>query len=88
MEDFEDKGLAWDLLVEQHKITNTMIKVLASIVIAAFMAITAVTGIFIWYLYQYDYSCVTYNAETGEYGNAVINESGEVSINGESTKND
>lgn len=83
----EDKGLAWDLLIEQNKITRCMIKALVAVVISAFIAIITATGSFVWYLYQYDYSTVTYNAETGEYGNAVINESGEVSINGESTEN-
>lgn len=80
----EDRGLAWDLLVEQHKITHSMIKALCAIVIGAFVTMSAITGTFVWYLYQYDYSCVTYSAESGESGNAVINESGEVNINAES----
>ena len=80
----EDKGLAWEILIEQHKITRSMIKAGVAIVIAAFIALASITGTFVWYLYQYDYSSVTYTAESGDSGNAIINESGEVTINGES----
>ena len=83
----EDKGLAWDLLIEQHKITHNMIKAVCAIVIAAFVTMSAITGTFVWYLYQYDSSCVTYSAESGQSGNAVINESGEVNINAENSEN-
>lgn len=86
----EDKNsLAWDLIQDRNLIIDKLIKALIIVIIISAILVTTITGMFIWYLNQYDFSGTveTSTVEAYSYENgsatAILNDNGEVTLNGE-----
>lgn len=81
----DDKSFALELLEMQGVHTRNLITAIVAIV-----GLATVVGIFIWYLNQYDFTStnITQSAETtaedGGSAAAIINDEGEVTIDGTS----
>ena len=90
----EDKNsLAWDLIKDRDILVNRLIKAMVVIVTVMSLLVAGITGAFIWYLNQYDFTSTTETTtiEATTYDNgdatAILNSEGEVLINGESENN-
>lgn len=90
----EDKNsLAWDLIKDRDILVNRLIKAMVVIVTVMSLLVAGITGTFIWYLNQYDFTSTTETTtiEATTYDNdgatAILNSEGEVLINGESKSN-
>ena len=90
----EDKNsLAWDLIKDRDVLVNRLIKAMVVIVTVMSLLVAGITGAFIWYLNQYDFTSATETTtiEATTYDNgdatAILNSEGEVLINGESENN-
>lgn len=90
---YEEKSLALELLELQNMHTRRLTVAITAIAIAAMICITSVVGIFVWYINQYDFetTTITQTAETSVEDDgsatAIINDEGEVTINGTSKSN-
>ena len=90
----EDKNsLAWDLIKDRDVLVNRLIKAMVVIVTVMSLLVAGITGAFIWYLNQYDFTSTTetttIKATTYDNGDAtaILNSEGKVLINGESENN-
>lgn len=75
--------------VEERSIAMNVIKILKNVMIGQFIIIIILVGIigFMFYEFtQYDYISTTTTVDSKDGGNAIINEGGDVNINGESNK--
>lgn len=87
----ENKSLAWELTRDQSLTVRLMMKVLAITVISFSIAISVVVGSFLYYLSLYDFESTTYEnshtveaiSDSGGNANAIVNQQGEVLINGD-----
>lgn len=90
----EDRGLASEMISELKQFISKLYVLIVVIVLASFVTIGGVVGCFIWYLNQYDfYSTETTTevesiSENGGDAHAVLNDEGQVIINGESESNE
>ena len=85
-----ENSIAWDLIKDRSDTLNKLIRALVIVVIVMSVALASVVGAFIWYLNQYDFVSKETTVEaTSEDGGAtaVLNEDGEVTIDGESKGN-
>lgn len=86
----DDKSFALELLEMQGVHTRNLITAIVAVAVAAIVGLATVVGIFVWYLDQYDFTStnITQSAETtaedGGSAAAIINDEGEVTINGTS----
>ena len=86
-------SLAWDLIKDRDVLVNRLIKAMVVIVTVMSLLVAGITGAFIWYLNQYDFTSTTETTtiEATTYDNggatAILNSEGEVLINGESKNN-
>lgn len=90
----EDKNsLAWDLIKDRDVLVNRLIKAMVVIVTVMSLLVAGITGAFIWYLNQYDFTSTTETTtiEATTYDNgdatAILNSEGKVLINGEGENN-
>lgn len=86
----EDRSsLAWDLIKDRDVLVNRLIRAMVVIVTVMSLLVAGITGAFIWYLNQYDFSSTveTTTVEATTYDNgdatAVLNSEGQVTVNGE-----
>ena len=90
MEKEERNSIAWDIISSQNLLVLRLIRSTIAIVISLSLVIVGIVGTFIWYLNQYDftstevYSTVEATTESGGDASAVLNEEGQVNINGNS----
>lgn len=90
----EDKNsLAWDLIKDRDVLVNRLIRAMVVIVTVMSLLVAGITGAFIWYLNQYDFTgtteTTTIEATTYDNGDAtaILNSEGKVLINGEGENN-
>jgi hypothetical protein len=79
----KENSFAMEMLKELSK-QNKRLGVI--IIVIASLWFSTIAG-FGWYMNQYDYTTETYTVESEDYGNAIINEGGDVQI-GESDEGD
>lgn len=87
----ENRSLAWELTKDQNATVRLMMKVLAIVVIVSGITVAVTTGLFLRYLSQYDFESTVYEqshtvkavSDNGGNANAVLNDKGEVLINGD-----
>lgn len=92
VKDDENKSLAWELTKDQSSTVRLMMKVLAVTVISFSIAMSVIVGSFLYYLSLYDFESTTYEnshtveaiSDNGGNANAIVNQQGEVLINGDS----
>lgn len=94
LRDDEDRSLAWELTKDQTTVVRLVLHVVAIVVITFGVSISVVVGCFLHYLSLYDFSSTTYEqsstveatSDDGGDANAIVNNQGEVLINGESSR--
>lgn len=83
----KENSIAWELLKDRNNTVTSLIRSLTVVVVVMSIMVSAIVGMFVWYLNQYDFSCTTSNTEvsaesTDGNANAIIcDEKGEVNVN-------
>lgn len=80
----KDRSMAW-ILIDNAKSDAKRWFIVSMTILFLWLA---TIGMFLIYLYQYDFSVTTttYETDSQDGGHAIINESGSVNVNGESKK--
>ena len=88
----KETSLAWELIQDRNRLTNKLINSIVAIVITMCITFAVIAGAFVWYLNQYDFTSTTetitentVEADSSDGGDAhaIINNSGEVNVDGE-----